>query len=678
MKRMTDIILFIICIVICWVLIEYMRFKSCSLLKHLIEANNLFCIAYLIVSCIFLTFDAFAVWKSLACVLAVFIILLLTFIIKKVPGRQCRHEKCPKEEIVLLLVIICMIVPLIFITTEDIAADTDQGAYFLHTCILMEEKSKEVHSLSEMGKISEEADEGLGILMKDLPSFYHEGNENLYYMHALSTWCSFPALFGKMFGIWNCMKAVNYLYILLIFNFYFVCRENAARQQNIYLYIVMFALSPLLLYIGKAGLSEIAALYLVSLSLHYMFEKELWFSILSGISIGLFGYVHISMYVYMPAVTALALLESTRKKKAAYFNIVQLVLFGMSIWYAYKISPHYVKVQYSRFTLNGKINYFIVFGCIDLIVLLCISVQIYIMKRQNTFFVTLKNILSVNYRKAAIAVSGIIFIQTVYYAYFMCFTDKFAIAEGYDAGTWNLRSNYINKGIIAASHLNLVNIGRAVGVIGLLVFIMIPFFKYELSENAKIFYYFALYGFIIFTVMQMDTPSNYYCSRYFVSVLIPMIALTVVSAIKSRDWCIYIAMAVVLYNHHFWPSFLMGAPKVGQFKLLREVLEVIPEDAIVFCNPESHMLNARLSGNLRVLNDNEVYNLDNIEQVLNAYPNRESYIISERELEVDGDLIKSNIYVSQYSFGNGVDGRYDTRVGTYEIPIYIYQTKYSE
>lgn len=404
-----------------------------------------------------------------------------------------------------------------------------------------------------------------------------------------------------------------------------------------------------------------------------MVEKEAFFAVISGVCIGLMGYTHISMYAYMPIVTGLSLIESVRKKKLAYFNIIQALMFGFSIWYAYIISPIYVKRQYYRFTINGKINYFTVFALIDVVVIICVLIQFYTMKRSNKFFCLIRKIMFDNYKKISLLIWGMICIFTVYYAYFMCFTNKFAIKEGVDAGSWNLRSRYINTGMQATSYLNIVNISRAIGVIGMLVFVVIPFFRYNIPNIAKTFYYVSLYGMILFTVLQMDTPFNYYASRYFVPVLIPMIVLSLVCSIKKKNWCIYFIILTILYNHHFWPSFLMGGPKVGQYELLRDALKYIPKGAVVFCDSESHVINSILSGNIRVINDNEVYSSKNIDEVLQFYSSENGYIISESELEIAGELVISKIYLSQYSFGNGNNGRYDTGVGAYQIPLYIYR-----
>lgn len=669
---MLYLILFFICIFMGWILVDFLPFDRMSLLKHFIEANNLFCVEYLFFSCIFLAFNVFCVWKILICVLTFDGILLVIVLIKKSKRKREKWEKSSKSEVILLVAIIC-IIPLIRVTSEDISADTDQGTYFLHTCILLEEKSKVIDSLKEIGKISEKVDEGLRELQNDLVCFYHENNEDTYSIHALNSWCSYTALFGKMFGIWNSMKAVNYLYILTIINLFYVVKKKAENEYAIYLYIFIFALSPLLLYIGKAGLSEIVTLYLFTLSINYIFEEKSIFSILSGGSFGLIGYVHISMYVYIPIITSIALLESIRKKKLAYFNIVQLVLFAFSVWYINILSPIYVKHQYSRFTLNGKINYMTIFILIDIIAAVCILLQIIMLKRQKFFLCKWRKIIYENYKMISLAIWGLIIIRTLYYSYFISFTDRYAIQDGFDAGTWNLRSNYVNQGIRAVSHLNLVNIARAIGIIGLLFFIVISVLNYKLSDTVKSFYFIGLYGMVVFTVLQMDTPSNYYSSRYFVPVLIPIIILCLTFTIKKRNWIIYFLLVVLLYNHYFWPSFLKGGPKVGQYELLQNVLEVIPENAIIFCNPESHDINTKLTGNLRILNNNEVYNLKNIEEVLDFYMGESVYVISEKEIKVDGELVLSDKFLSQYSFGNGPDGRYALNFGTYEIPLYLYK-----
>ena len=149
------------CIGVCLILVKYIPFQEMNALKYMLEANNLFCVQYLFFSCCFLLFESFAVWKSLICVLAFNLILVILLMLKKVIRKKRNYVKISRQEVILIWVTICLVIPFIYITSEDISANTDQGAYFLHTCILMEEKSKEVHSLQEIGKYSGQVDKGI-------------------------------------------------------------------------------------------------------------------------------------------------------------------------------------------------------------------------------------------------------------------------------------------------------------------------------------------------------------------------------------------------------------------------------------------------------------------------------------------------------------------------------------
>lgn len=666
--------LFIFLIILCYWTFTYFDTENCSVMKVFIEANNLFCVQYFLFSCFFIFIEKFSVLKPLIAILFFDSFTLILLKVKKITQSKVIYSISKNEWIMLTLSILA--IPLIYITAEDIGTISDQGTYFLYSTVYMEEKSNSIHTLEEMGVISENVDEGLRELQNELLIYYHEDGEDYYYLHALGTWCSLLALFGKMFGIWNCMKAVNYLYLLIVWNMLYLCQKIAANKNNIYMAWGMFAFSPLILYIGKAGLAEAAILLLFLVGLRYILENKKIFYLLAGINIGLIGFIHISMVMYMPIVTFIAALESVKrsKKNIAIFNTIQLMMFGVSLWYIYKISTIYVEKQYSRFTLQEKLNYTTIFIGIDILVVLLIIYQIKVYQNEKDFMLSFVRENLYKYFKliAFIALTAII-CRTIYYAYFLCFTDKFAIVDGYDAGTWNLRSRYVNTGLTAISYLNIVNIARATGVIGLFVFLILPFINKNITERSITFYYMGLYGIIIYTVLMMDTPSNYYSSRYFVPFVVPMIVISLISAVESKSWSIYILMLALLFNRYYWPAFLRGGPQVGQYELLQDAIATIPNNAIVFCNPESQTTNVRLTAGLRILNDNEVYNLKNYVEVMDYYSGLDSYIISETKIEQYHEPVLYNVYLSQYSFGNGPNGSYDTNVGTYQIPLFIYK-----
>ena len=272
------IILGLLAIISCWIICLFLPFKEQSWVNHWVEANSVFCLQYLIFSFAFLLKENFAVWKSLMVMVICNVIIIAALLLKRGKNLSVSKWKTCKAEMVICIIVVCMIVPFINVTSEDIGTVSDQGAYFLHTLLLMEERSDSIHDIQEREIVSERVDIGLQKLQEKLTIYYQEG-ESDYYIHALNTWCIFPALFGKIFGLWKCMKAANYLLLLAIMNMFYICKRLAKNKNNIYIFIGMFALSPLVLYIGKAGLSEVAVLLFFLMGLRYLLEERKVFSV---------------------------------------------------------------------------------------------------------------------------------------------------------------------------------------------------------------------------------------------------------------------------------------------------------------------------------------------------------------------------------------------------------------
>lgn len=664
-------------ILVCFVYNLLIEENDRSLVKIILQANNLFCIQYLIFSCPFLFLEKFAVWKPIA----ILIILDIGVIGYKCVKQQrpfIFYNKCiariiEKDEL-FALIIILLCTPLISVTTENIQTISDQGAYSLHTSILIREKNSQLHKLSELG-LSEEIDIGLRELQQDMLCYFYDSSNDTYYIHALSTWCVIPALFGKIFGFWKRMVGINYIWVLTVFTMFYVCKQIQSNRYGKYMSLGLFASAPLVLYIGKAGLSEIMILWLVVAGLECILKTNNKQVYLGAIYIGMIGFVHISMFLYLPIVTLVFFLMAIDQddKKWAICNMIQLMMFGISVWYCYKISPVYVQGQYKIFTLNGIISYRCLFVIISLLLLLFCIVQCHMLNKDIVILKGIKDFIFKNFRWIVLTVFIVIFFKTVFYGYNLCFTYNCRIPEEIDAGSWNLRNRYINIGWKGLSYLNITNIARATGMVGLVVFCILPFRRQEMSNREKIFYLLELYGLFYYLVIRMDTPFNYYASRYFIPLIVPMITVILASCIKKECWSIYALTLALLFNRYYWPSFLVGGPQVGQYKILQDAMNMIPEEAVVCCDVESKTINTTLTSNLRILNNNKVFNLNNIEEIEEQFAGCDIFIISEKELLTSAELILENSYTTQYSFGNGANGSYDTKVFTYEIPLYIYK-----
>lgn len=654
------------CLVLCGISTLYLFPEKKSWIEQVVVSNNFGIILYLFFSIIFIVFQRFAVWKILLCIVLFNIVLLaVTFGKKYKKGKRQIQRPASMEWVMIGILVFALL--LVRVTVEDIGTVSDQGSYFLHTLELMEGNTSIAHTVQEYGTISDEVDNGLEELQNGLAIFYHEEDQHIYYIHALSTWCSIPALFGKMFGIWKCMRACNYLYILSVVNMFYLCRKINGTRYGGSISLFLFALSPLILYIAKAGLTEVAMVYLFILGFKLILDKRFY---LAGICIGMVGYIHISMYIYMPIITTLAFLESLREtnRKMAVFNVIQMILFYTSVWYANIVSPIYTKRELGRLTV-GKLPYNTLLIIITAVIVVCVAIQIYVYIRPKKSFESIYLKVYDNFRVISLSALGICICFSVYYAYGLCYTDKYSVP--YDpSNTWSMRGEYINTGISAVSYLNIVNIGRATGIVGIAAIIYCLVKNVKMNGLLKALYYLELYGLFVYTVIRIDVPFNYYASRYFIPFVIPLITVILEALTINSNWKIYIIMVSILYNHYFWPSFVQGAPFVGQYDILKDALENIPYESMVLCSPESTYVNTRLTNNLRLLNRNRVYNLKNVDEIIPIESN--VYMISDIELG-QYNLVFSKIYDVQWSFGHGENGRYSMEVGTHEIPIYIYR-----
>ena len=642
-----------------------------TVLRCAVEANTFFVLQFICASLPFLLCDRFPV--------DIILIILLVLNIVKVFIRYKRNThfkwSSQKSEL-LMIVLLCLSIPFIKTTAEDVSAISDQGAYFTHVVTLVFDNSQEVHKIQELGAISDKVDQGIRDLQDQLLIHYHEQGEDNFYLHALKTWCVIPALFGRMFGIWHAMFGLGYLYALLVLLFFYICQELCHNKYTRMMSVIMFSLSPLVLYISKAGLSEIVMLFLGVASLYFMLKKDRKSCIVAGLCLGLWGYVHISTLIYLPIFYVALMLEGSREnnKNLCYTNLIQITLYSLSIWFVYMISPIYVMRQFAPYTLGGSIPFKVLLGIITASCLAGAIVQLLVMRRYRPVIEKIRIPIYNNFKIICLCAFAIIILMSIYHGYMLAFTDCYAIPEGMDAGSWNLRSRYVNSGITAISYLNIVNIMRATSVVGLVLFFLLPFLRKEFSGLNKILYFMGIYGLFFFTCCKVDTPFNYYASRYFLPYTVPIIILAVGSTVKSKSWAIYAIMIIILCDQYFWPAFLTGAPQRGQYKLVQDACEHIPENAVVLCNEESGLLNTRLTSNLRLINDNLVYNLKNIDEIVKRYGNQNIYILSETEL--DGyDKIWGDVYDIQYSFGNGPNGSYAMENGTYEISMNIYEFK---
>ena len=269
----------------------------------LLGGNNLFVLAFILFSIPQIFFESYSVIFTLLTVIGAASVSLI--ILKLRRAITFNKKRFINKEFFFVLCILAMI-SVLFLrrTVEDIRSISDQGTYFTHSILLSKGDLSVVRHINEQGIISEDVDSGLRGMRGRSTIFYTNDyyGPDTYYLHALSTWCVFPALWIKMFGLWAGMKSLTWMYFIIVLDMYVICKRLKICKRAELLAITLFALSPLTMYIAKAGLSEIVFLMLFVIAIRYILYFRERGYITAGIALGLIGFIHASVLIYLPVI----------------------------------------------------------------------------------------------------------------------------------------------------------------------------------------------------------------------------------------------------------------------------------------------------------------------------------------------------------------------------------------
>lgn len=612
--------------------------KNKKLLKHITFVLSMYTMQYFIVSIVFLFFNKFRInYIIISC----FIVNVIFFVLrrKKVKAALKSIDLNIKTDIYQIIFIIIAVL-LSLNKSQDIRTISDMGIYFERSVVLSGNNTSSIQELTEYGEISDSVDNGLYRLQDELIGLYkfNDNTDNTSYYfeyHSLPTWVTFMALFGRIFGLFNAPHVLTWFYVLASMCLYYLIENISKNKLNKFFSIALFSFSPVILYLSKTTLTEMSFLMLLFTGILFLSEKDIFASICGGIAIGLLGFVHISMFMYIPIffVSLFLIFFFFMWRGYAIANIIQCLMYMFSLPYAYKVSSIYTSQQLSRFGSYFSTSQIIYIFILLNLVFIGIQVAGIALVNRKELYYRIKHWLTLFLNKASIVGLIIILLGTVYEAYCLGFTGKYSRGDG----SWWMRSVYAGKGFSSLIHINFVSIIMATSFICIPIIIIWQFLKTEKSILEKIVYLVILYSWAIYTFLQVDTPSNYYASRYYAIILVPAVILFMSLIIKKEKYTLGIIAVTIIINIPFNMHHLQVIAFDGQHNLYKEVTERIAEGSIVFLPEGTSQLNSILTNNLRMMNGNKVYNLENIDEVMSFYDKKDNfYIISEVPLEFNG------------------------------------------
>lgn len=664
------ITLVILCL--CFLLTQLIA-NEIRIIKQCLISIMLFIVEYYLFSILFLWTDRFEVRHILIGIVLFNSGICICFREKIISKLKEINLVLLKQDIAILGILI-LLIPFVFVKSEDIRSSSDMGMYFEWAVKLTGNHTDISRQLNEVGEISEDVDNGVYRIQEQLNGIYiRTENENGYLeyeYHALPTWASMMALFTKIFGIYNAAQVLTLFYAIAVLSCYFTCENIGKIRRNKYLSIVIFALSPIIIYVSKCTLTEISYISLLLFSLYCLSEADRKIKLLSSIGLGLLGFIHISNYMYIFVIYLILLYFSICLNRKIYgvINVINLIMFGVSLFYVSFISQLYSDAQLSRLSFFGDDVNIIKKSLIGILII-CAIVQIAILLAKESILKKIVQFFNYVIPIGLIILEIVIVIGIFIQGYYLGFTDKY-ITGG---GTWHLRSTYANLGWKSISYLNIVNILRATSYVWIpVIFIynIIRKNKRHIIQNALMFG--LLYSIFIFTYIQIDTPTNYYASRYLAMTIVPLVSILISTIVDEKKFYLILSTWSLMYCLRYDYNFLFRSSFKGQYQILSDTLSHIPYGAVVLVSEDDQTLNQILVNNLREMNGNLVYNYENYDEIKDYYLEQPLYIISSQKCNNAEQILLYQNYEIANNLG-GSNGRYMTEESFYnEIPLCIY------
>lgn len=604
-----------------------------DILKIITVSLIIFYSEYVLFSCIFLSLDIFSVSK---CLISQTILNGVGFFTSYKRFVDAIHKiEVNWKEIFFVFLGVAISLTLCYDKSESIYTHGDEGAYFNKALTLIQEDSSYRRNLQEFGKTTQKADEALIKLQNNQYAFNQvtvdkENGIFIYEHHALPVWPAILAHFMSLFGIFSAGYALNFVFLIAILAGYQILKVINKNSYTAYLIFPIFAFLPLGLYLAKSFLSEMSYIALLFSAVYFLVEskyREESF-LFSAVILGLCGFLHISVLMYMPFWVIIFFITSILKKSYIFGvgNIIIAVMYLLSLKFAYHLSGIYTEDILEN-TIGLKLLP-VLLGCYVLAILLQLLVIVLIKKGRLESLSQTTNYIISQYSIWLLRIGFIcIGIYTLYQGYLLGYTNVY-YPETMDAGSsWSARALYVNQGLMSALRLNLVSIIMGCS------FICLPFVlfilyrkKIKIGYDAIAAYYLLLVGLSIYTFIQPDTPSNYYGSRYFITMIIPAVIYLTGEFASSKKTFRVIALVAIITALPFSLALFTMCGSKGTISMYQDIANSVGRESVVFIDAKNPY-NTSLVNALRQINGSLVYEISSVDDVIPYYPDKNFFVI---------------------------------------------------
>lgn len=380
---MQTILLLLMGIVLTFIGCGYILKKE-NIVRLLIVSILVYFSLFIVASGLLFWIDKFSIIKTL---ITVIVVGGIFDILKYVRHRNIQIDWNVRDYIVPIIIIACAM-PFVLQKYEFFGMGQDEGVYQTQAIQFMYDYNDIQRDFEEYDLLdSEEAKEEFRLsLQEDLIGLYNydtslpfaseekELSEVSAVFHGIPTFPALLGLFGKMFGIRHMSDIQTIFYVCAVFLLYFVLQDLKVKKASRVVCTVLFAFSPLILWVSKSALTEIGitALILGFIYLILSMKKEKIY--MSVIPLMAMCFFHLTIYTMFPLFVLIYMGLYVSEKEPCYLISAAVLntafVLGMTMTmmiagtysYTYNFGPIY------RFPGISQENAAVFFGVVSVLV----------------------------------------------------------------------------------------------------------------------------------------------------------------------------------------------------------------------------------------------------------------------------------------------------------------------
>ncbi len=319
-----------------------------DLIKRLVLSQMLFWCTYTLVSGVLIWTDYFSVRIAVAgtAVIAAAYLAYLFWKKRKIPDKTTRRLSLKVSKKYLPVLILCVIG--VFLLRDKFGLyglSQDEGVYQTTAISYICGNNDTQKDLIEYELLDGEAQEKFKEKMSQLRDtamhgFYlfdetlkprnlqSQSSEVSGYYHGVGTYPAQLALWGWIFGIENMMGIQTLFWILAVLLAYLVMDQFQISRWAKVLLTGVYAISPIMLWMGKASLTELFLTCLFSFYLYELSKEKNPNAVLMALPIVTFSFFHLSVYSIMPIICICFLVRFWYRRDETYLLAGMLSTLG--------------------------------------------------------------------------------------------------------------------------------------------------------------------------------------------------------------------------------------------------------------------------------------------------------------------------------------------------------------